>query len=423
MSALEIHGQADRFNVRSLEDICFTVVCRGASSFQTQLLRIEKYRSEAATPFMEAMPVTSTIDTTTERGVHATCLRPFLTVPDSEGALTGAPGVTLGALIRPDEPEASLQGVVTAWDTSSNSGIGLFLQKRRLMLLVGDGHATFELRLPEALHPGLWYEVAASYDLTSGLGAIFLRSCTSSAHEGRHASQTTTGHRRLEQLPAVPIMLGTSAKYVSGWMAAEESFEGTIESPYVIGKSTPATDLWGLHARRLNAPDLVAAWDFPQGLPADGSHTDQVPDVGGSFHAHCVNAPMRAVPGHRGSIAGDIGTTPESNGAIHLIERRPDPERWKSRIVLPVPQTLQAGFYAVRLRASNVEEFVPFVVSPATEPDDPLQRTQPVSRKPPPIRPHHTTERPSIARCTDPSTESAEPNSRLGFLPRGTDSP
>lgn len=379
MSALEIHGQADRFKVRPLEDICFTIVCRGTSSFRTQLLRVERYSGEAAIPLLETTPVTSTIDMTTERGVHATCLRPFLEVPDSEGALTGAPGVTLGALIRPDEPGASLQGVVTAWDASSNSGIGLFLQKRRLTLLVGDGQATFELSLPEELHAGRWYEVAASYDLTSGLGAILLRACTSSAHEEPGGSQTTTGHCRLEQLPAVPIMLGTSAKYVSGWTAAEESFKGTIESPYVSAKSTHATDLWGLHARRLNAPDLVAAWDFSQELSADGLHTDQIPDIVGSFHAHCVNAPIRAVPGHRGSQAGDPGTTPESYGAIHLLERRSDPARWKSRIVLPVPQTLQAGFYAVRLKASNVEEFVPFVVSPATEPGDPLQQTQPGS--------------------------------------------
>lgn len=379
MSSLEIHGQADRFNVGPLEDICFTVVCRGTSNFQSQLLRIEKYRGEAIASFMDAMPITSTIDAVTERRVHATCLRPFLEVPGSEGALTGVQGVTLGALIRPDEPEASWQGVVTAWDTSSNSGIGLFLQKRKLTLLVGDGHARLELSLPEELRPGLWYEVAASYDLASGLGVIFLKPRTASAHSELRGSQTTAGHRRLEQLPAVPMMLGTSAKYVSGWMAAEESFKGTIESPYVIAKSTPATDLWGLHARRLQAPDLVAAWDFSEGLSEGGIHTAQVPDVVGSFPAHCVNTPMRAVPGHRSCIADGIGTTPESYGAIHLLDRRPDPERWKSRIVLPVPQTLQAGFYAVRLKALNVEEFIPFVVSPATEPDDPLQQRQPKS--------------------------------------------
>ncbi|MFS2088984.1 hypothetical protein [Paenarthrobacter nicotinovorans] len=379
MSSLEIHGQADRFNVRPLEDICFTVVCRGTSSFQSQLLRIEQYRNESDTPFMEAMPVTSSIDTITERGVHAMCLRPFLEVPGSEGALAGAPGVTLGALIRPDETKESFQGVVTAWDSTSNSGIGLFLQNQRLTLLVGDGHATFELSLPEALHPGRWYEVAVSYDVASGLGTIFMRPSTSSAHEERRGSQTTTGHRRLEQLPTVPIVLGTSAKYVAGWTAAEESFKGTIESPYVIAKSTPASDLWGLHARRLNAPDLVAAWDFSEGLSADGLHADQIPDIVGSFHAHCVNAPMRAVPGHLGSQAGDIGTTPQSYGAIRLIERRPDPERWKSRIVLPVPRTLQTGFYAVRLKASIVEEFVPFVVSRRAETGDPLPQTQPVS--------------------------------------------
>lgn len=368
MSALEIHGEADRFNVRPLEDICFTILCRGTSSFQAQLLRVKGYAREAATPLIEAMPVTSSIDTLTERGVHATCLRPFLEVPGSEAALSGAPGVTLGALIRTEKPEASFQGVVTAWDMASSSGIGIFLQDQRLTLLVGDGHAKLVITLPQPLHPGSWYEIAASYDLTTGLGALFLGPCTSSTPEWPRGSRTKTGRLRLSRLPAVPIMLGTSAKYVSSWTAAEESFRGTIESPYVIGKSTPATDLRGLHARRLSAPALVAAWDFSQGLSEDGLHTDEVPDVVGSFDALCVNAPLRAVPGQRGSVAGDVGTSPERFGAIRLIERRPDPDRWKSQIVLPVPRTLQAGFYAVRLRASNVEEFVPYVVSPPTEP-------------------------------------------------------
>lgn len=373
MSTLEIHGQADRFNVRPLENIRFTVVCRGTSRFQSQLLRVKRYFNKADLPFMEATPVTSSIDTISEREAHATCLRPFLEVPGSDGALNEAPGVTFGALIRQDKPEASLQGVVTCWDATSNSGIGIFLQGQRLTLLVGDGHSKLELSLPEPLHSRRWYEIAASYDLRTGFGAVFLKPCTAAIREELSGSRSITGHRRIVRLPAVPIMLGASAKFVTaGWAAAEESFKGTIESPYVIAKSTPATDLGGLHARRLNAPDLLAAWDFSQGLAADGLHTDQVPDVLGSFHAHCANAPTRAVPAHRGSTAGDVGTSPESYGAIRLVERRPDPQRWKSQFVLPVPRTLKAGFYAVRLRASNVEEFIPFVVSPATPPDDPL---------------------------------------------------
>ncbi|MGO4590198.1 hypothetical protein [Paenarthrobacter sp. 2TAF44] len=342
MSALEIHGQADRFNVRPLEDICFTIVCRGTSSFRSQLLRVERYSGDAAIPLLETTPVTSSIDAHTERRLHAMCVRPFLEVPGSEDALSGASGVTLGARIRPDVPEAAYQGVLTACDTTTNRGIGIFLRDQRLTLLVGDGHAKLEISLPEPLQPGNWYEIATSYDQTTGLAALFQRPYTSSTQSPRGAgrgSRTITGHRKLAHLPEVPLILGASAKYISGWTAAEESFIGTIEAPYVSAKSPPATDLWGLHARRPTTPDLVAAWDFSQELSADGLHIDQIPDIVGSFHAHCVNAPIRAVPGHRGSLAGGLGTTPESYGAIHLLERRPDPERWKSRIVLPVPQT------------------------------------------------------------------------------------
>lgn len=424
MSALEIHGQADRFNVRPLEDICFTVVCRGTSSFRTQLLRVERYSGDAATPLLETTPVTSSIHAHTERRLHAMCVRPFLEVPGSEDALIGTSGVTLGALIRPDVPEAAYQGVLTAWDTTTNRGIGIFLRDQRLTLLVGDGHAKLEISLPGPLQPGTWYEIAASYDLGTGLGALFQRQYTSGnepPYEGRGGSQTITGHRKLAHLPAVPLMLGASAKYISGWTAAEESFIGTIEAPYVIGKSTPATDLRGLHSWRLNAPGLVAAWDFSRGLSEDGLHTDEVPDVIGSFDARCVNAPLRAVPGHRGNATGGIRTSPESYGAIRLRQRRPDPERWKSQITLPVPAGLAAGFYALQLRAANVEEFVPFVVT-----HKPGTLTPSSTARIPLISAHEAaspTERPSIARSTDPPTESVEPNSRLGFLPRGTDSP
>ena len=382
MSALEIHGQADRFNVRPVEDICFTIVCRGTSSFQTQLLRVERYSGDAAIPLLETTPVTSSIDAHTERRLHAMCVRPFLEVPGSEDALIGASGVTLGALIRPDVPEAEYQGVLTAWDTTTNRGIGIFLRCQRLTLVAGDGHAKLEIGLPRPLQPGTWYEIAASYDLRTGLGALFQRQYTSGtepSYEGRGGSRTITGHRKLAHLPAVPLMLGASAKYISGWTAAEESFIGTIEAPYVTGKSTPTTDLRGLHSWRLNAPGLVAAWDFSRGLSVDGLHADEVPDVKGSYDARCVNAPLRAVPGHLGNATGGIRTSPESYGAIRLRQRRHDPERWKSQITLPVPAGLAAGFYALRLRAGNVEEFVPFVVSPPTEPDDPLLQAQPVS--------------------------------------------
>jgi len=367
MSALEIHGQADRFNVRPMEDICFTVVCRGTSSFRTQLLRVERYSGDAGIPLLETTPVNSSIEAHTERRLHAMCVRPFLEVPGSEDALIGASGVTLGALIRPDVPENAYQGVLTAWDTTTDRGIGIFLRDQRLTLLVGDGHAKLEISLPVELQPGTWYEIAASYDLRTGLGALSQRQFTSGTEtfdHGHGGSRTITGHRKLVQLPAVPIVLGASAKYISGWTAAEESFIGTIEAPYVIAKSTPATGLWGLHSRRLDATGLVAAWDFSRGLSVDGLHADEVPDVIGSFDAHCVNAPLRAVPGHRGDATGDVLKSPENYGAIRLRQRRPDPERWKSRIILPIPEGLAAGFYALQLRAANVEEFVPFVVSP-----------------------------------------------------------
>ena len=371
MSVLELHGQADRFNVRALQDINFTILCRGTSSFEARLLQLKGYQNQASKSYLEAKELDSSIDAVNERELHGVCSRPYLEVPGSENALSNATGVTLGALIRLDEPERARQGVITAWDSIAGRGIGIFVRDRMLMLLVGDGHVTMEISVAEPLIPGEWYEIAGSYDLTTGIGALTQRRCTSSVQlrgtDGRR-SRTVTGHRRLGVLWPVPIMIGTSAKYTSRWMASEESFTGTIESPYLTAKATRATDLWGLHPRRLDAPALLAAWDFSQGLSADGLHSDEVPDLVGSFDARCVNAPLRAEPGHLGEKTSGFRMSPERYGAIRLRERRPDPERWKSKIKLVVPGTLEPGFYALRLRALDIEEYVPFAVTSSQTP-------------------------------------------------------
>jgi len=277
MAAPELHGQADRFTVSPSEGICFTITCRGASSFEAQLLRLKDRRREEANPELGGTAVHSSINARYERRRHGICRHPYLEVPGSENVFSGAAGVTFGAFIRSDAPTAAQQAVLTAWDTSMGAGFGIFLQRGKLTLLAGDGDAKMELSIPEPLQPGIWYEVAASYDLASGLGALSQKPCSAGVGSRRIAAskarktRTTTDHCRLAQLPPAPIMIGASAKLTSHWTAAEESFRGTLESPYAIANSTRASDLPGLHARRLDSPALLSAWDFSQGLPTTAS--------------------------------------------------------------------------------------------------------------------------------------------------------
>lgn len=382
MAGLELHGQADRFNVSPMEDICFTITCRGSSSFQAQLLRLGDHRREEATPDINGTAVRSSIDARYERRWHGICPRPYLEVPGSENAFSGAAGVTFGAFIRSDVPKAAQQAILTAWDATTGAGSGVFLRQGRLTLLAGDGDARMELSIPEPLQPGIWHEVAASYDLASGLGALSQKPCSAAAGSRRLAdlsckTRTITGYRRLARLPPAPIMIGASAKLTSHWTAAEESFTGTLESPYAIANATRTADLPGLHARRLDASALIAAWDFSRGLSDDGIHPDEVPDITGSFNAHCVNTPLKAVPGHLGNVIEDFRTAPERYGAIRLVDRWPDTERWQSRITFSVPESLESGFYAVQLRAAITEEYVPFVISSPRQPPSLTLRAAP----------------------------------------------
>ena len=106
---------------------------------------------------------------------------------------------------------------------------------------------------------------------------------------------------------------------------------------------------------------LVAAWDFSREI----SGTRAV-DVGpNGLHGELVNLPARAMMGSNWTGEEMCWRhAPEQYGAIHFHDDDLYDCGWATDFTYTVPDGLRSGVYAVRLRAGDVEDMIPFFVRP-----------------------------------------------------------
>jgi N,N-dimethylformamidase len=106
---------------------------------------------------------------------------------------------------------------------------------------------------------------------------------------------------------------------------------------------------------------LVARWDFSR----ETSSTRAV-DVGpNALHGDVVNLPARAMTGSTWTGQETCWRhAPEHYGAIHFHDDDLYDCGWATDFTYTVPDGLRSGVYAVRLRAGDVEDMIPFFVRP-----------------------------------------------------------
>jgi N,N-dimethylformamidase len=217
----------------------------------------------------------------------------------------------LSAWIMPTAPDRGEDQEILVWGARD----GLFVNARGKLELRVGGEA---LATGAPLRRLEWYKVQAGVEDGRAFVAQQPKRWSGAARvEGRLTPAATTG----------PFRIGYR-------------FDGKIDSPAVEG---------------------VAAWDFSIGI-----QTLHVYDTGfRRLHGRVVNMPMRAVTGHNWTGREvDFRRTPEEYGAIHFHHDDLDDCRWESDFSFDVPVDLESGLYAVRLRCTGGEDYVPFFVRP-----------------------------------------------------------
>jgi N,N-dimethylformamidase beta subunit-like protein/concanavalin A-like lectin/glucanase superfamily protein len=275
---------------------------------------------------------------------------------------------TVAAWVMPTIPVNGLtQGLMSRRDPINSQGFSLTVDGTgcvRLDCHRADGQVR-SLRASRPLQPGCWYFVAAGYDAQSGDAVVYqLRQQWSREPLVADASW---GPSEATQ-PRVPFLIGAGEWHApadgrSGW--ASDCFNGKLGAPVLFDRKLSMSELAGVCDSDAASVDmmegLLARWDFG----ADQGSC-MIPNTRGSeLNAELVNMPTRGVTGHRWSgRESDFRLAPSDYDAIHFHADDVEDAGWEPAFTRVLPPEAKSGVYAVRLRAGDLEDRIPFVALP-----------------------------------------------------------
>ncbi len=274
---------------------------------------------------------------------------------------------TLQAWVYPTTSQKGVQGILTKWSPSDNTGYGLFLDEDgSLALWMGRGNGQVaKVRTGKPLQNLRWYFAAATYNAASGSVVVYQEPVPAWP-----LGNTRTVERRSTKIRAIgqneePVVMGAyRASKGSEKRGLGGHFNGKIESPRVFSRALNPHEIEAL--KQGGSPKelgkaLIAAWDFSADI---SSRT--IRDISSNgLHGKTVNMPTRAVTSHN-------WTHQETNfnyargeyGAIHFHEDDVEDAGWEVDFEFRVPREMRSGIYAARLRAGDAEDYIPFFVRP-----------------------------------------------------------
>lgn len=377
--APHIFGYTDRFSARPGETLSFHISCENIGFYEAGLVRLRHgYTGSEGPGFLEE-ELPSPFEGTRE-GTWYEC-RPgsYVEISDPRGLLRGGGDFRLSAAVFATLPgdnrsaglgayhvtqnsiarESAAQAVMGTWDKTTQTGYGLTLD---------DGIPTFRwesdgqrhrVSLETALLPNQWYDLVVEYAPTHGIVTLESRpreslmnrlSTQTAAVRPERAEGAVTG---APTAGSAPFRIGALSASVDGERVAADVFNGKIGETRV---------------ERLGAADdeIIARWHFGKSTRDDGLLlADVIDESRNELHGTCINAPTRAVAGASFSgLVDDFRLAPDEYDAIHLHDDDITDAKWPAAFSFMVPDDLGSGVYAVRLRADDLEQHIPFFVLP-----------------------------------------------------------
>jgi N,N-dimethylformamidase len=281
---------------------------------------------------------------------------------DAHPALDLTASFTIQAWIMPTTPQEGRQGLITRWSPVDPAGFALLIDDGRLTLwLVDSSGRTHAISSEAPLRAGAWYFVAASFDAATGVVQLRQEPLPDwPLDPSRGAVSQQTGITALRPAEG-PLLMAAMAGEEPATVTAH--FNGKIDRPSLYDRALSPDELVQLRdgASPLDVDGVVAAWDFSQGIASSRI----IDSSTNALHGAAINLPTRAVTG--ANWTGDesnVNHAPDQYGAIHFHADDLDDAGWEVDFTLTVPEDLPSGVYAVRLRAGDDEDHLPFIVRP-----------------------------------------------------------
>ncbi len=355
----EIIGYTDCISVRPGDRIPFKVSCE-SPSYRADIVRLIHGDPHPQGPGRKE-EVVDTISAACPGRVQNIHPGSHVRVEPSPMLGEQSSSFTLQGWIYPTLPRKGLQGLLTHWDRSQESGYGLFIgPDGDVVVCIGNGSGSVhQLGTGVELQPHWWYFVAVVFDADAGTACLYQRSVvpwasgTSSVMIEKAAEGVAVGK------PAAPFLMA------SAWDGSRPAlhFDGKIESPTLFSSALSSEEIEFLRRGEIDSISTrpVAAWDFSLDIS-----TAKVSDTSGNeLHGETVNHPARAVTGRNWS-GDEIHWLQalEEYGAIHFHHDDLTDACWETDFEWTIPLDMRSGVYAARVSSATDEDRIPFFIRP-----------------------------------------------------------
>jgi N,N-dimethylformamidase len=375
-----IVGYADLLRVQPGETIRF-MVSSEAARYRADIVRLIHGDANPKGPGIKEVLVDTPANAEYSGKRQELPLGSYAIVPDNS-ALRIAGSFTFTAWIAPtsqrgtsEDSFVGYEGILTKWGGGQRGGYGIFIDEtgRLALWLTDSGGRTEKIAADQPLRPWVpaipgmnnrpqgvttaWYFVAVSFDADSGRVELHQDPLNTFTFDPTRLVTGRTAAIRAIAANDAPLLIG-GAWETQGKVGAH--FNGKIESPRLYRRALSRADIAGVKQGR-GPSDSIASWDFSADI-----ESDKITDVSSrKLHGRTVNLPMRAVTGHNwDSVEMDYKRARQQYGAIYFHDDDLDDAKWEVGFEFRVPETLQSGVYAARLRAGSYEDYVPFTVRP-----------------------------------------------------------
>lgn len=362
---IRLCGYVDRLEARPGDTIRFMVSSLAETDYRADIVRLICGDANPKGPgFKETLIETSVNGS--YRGRHQPIdAGSYLLVPDCP-ALRALDSFSVQAAIWPTTPLKGPQGLIGWWSESESSGFALSIDEQgALSLEVGSGRRQVaRISAGQPLRSRQWYLVGASYDAAAGTVRLLqdALNATSATHSPT-VIERTIGSHLLGRHDAPLVMAGSLRAEGKGRISVLQCYNGKIDSPRLLSRALEVCEMQRLltNPRPEEEPDAVGAWDFSRDIMSIKAMDRSV----NLMHGSLVNLPTRAVTGW--NWAGEVmdwKSDPNQWGAIHFHDDDLYDAGWQPDFSLTIPDGMESGIYAARLRSGTSEDYVPFVVAP-----------------------------------------------------------
>lgn len=346
---LPITGYVDRLSARPGETLEFKIDCREASRFEARLVRVRCGDPNPDGPGIRETELPD-VFSGTFAGRRQDCnLGSYIRVP-RPAVLDTLNSFTVTANLWPTTPTKSGQGLIARDASGGPGGFGLMLDgDAGVTVVLGDTRLSTGMSLKR----WRWYRVWASYDAERSILEVGHQALDRDMRDDRCCT-TLEGVSQPDHAGCGDLFIGSR-----GGDPVEGHYNGKIERPLIIDRAISPGRSGSLE---LPVDALcVADWDFSIDIPGL-----RAIDVGPHrLHGTLVNMPARAMTGP--NWTGDEPNwrhAPDQYGSIHFHDDDIHDCGWDTDFTFTVPDGLRSGVYAMRIKAGEHEDMIPFFVRP-----------------------------------------------------------